>query len=195
MATIFTPYSPMHIDCTIGNPYGAPPPPRSYIQLWISYRSRLSCESVQYIVTLIYTLVCLGEITYLYTSETQEGGGVALGNQVQIRGDNGLYYRYCHLQYGSNTHLVIGQRVDQNTFIGIMGNTGQSFGTHLHLECSTTSEWNCLTFETPGDSLLFGNERGTIVVYDDTPIPPTPTDRKKSKFPWVLYANKLRKNY
>lgn len=26
------------------------------------------------------------------------------------------------------------------------------------------------------------------------PVPPTPTDRKKHKFPWVLYARKLRNN-
>lgn len=120
------------------------------------------------------------------------GYSQALGNQVQILGDNGIYYRYCHMKYGTNTHLTVGQRVDQSTYIGQMGNTGNSTGTHLHLEASTTQSWNCSTFLVPGDSLLFGNTRGTIVIYGGSPEPPTPTDIKKSKFPWVLYSRKLR---
>lgn len=92
-----------------------------------------------------------GEIVYLYTQETHEGSGYSayLGNQVQIRADNGIYYRYCHMLYGSNTHLQVGQRVDQNTYLGKMGNTGQSFGTHLHLEASTQQNWACGTFLVP----------------------------------------------
>lgn len=193
MAEITTPYSPMHINCTIGQPYGNP----RRLYLWSSYWSRLPCKSEQVKQTQIYTLVILGEITYIYRNETHEGSGysVALGNQVQIFGTNGIYYRYCHLQYGSIPNdLQVGDIVDQNTFIGKMGNTGHSFGTHLHLEASTQEAWACGTFLVPGDSLLFGNTRGTIVIFGGyiPPEPPTPTDVKKSKFPWVLYSRKLR---
>lgn len=74
-----------------------------------------------------------------------------------------------------------------------MGNTGNSTGTHLHLEASRTKDWNCSEFVNPCTPLGFPNERGVIVVYDE-PVPqPEITVRKKSNFKWVLYANKLRK--
>lgn len=93
------------------------------------------------------------------------------------------------MKYGTNTHLTVGQRVDQNTYIGKMGNTGNSTGTHLHLEASSTQSWNCATFLTPGDSLLFGNTRGTVVIYGGTPPPPPPHEPGKHKW-WWLYTKK-----
>ena len=57
-----------------------------------------------------------------------------------------------------------------------------------------------------GDVLGFGNVRGTVIVYEGTPVPPEPPEppepepdnpesdiEEKSKFPWVLYADKFRK--
>ena len=53
-----------------------------------------------------------------------------------------------------------------------------------------------------GDALGFGNTRGTVIVYEGTPVPPDPPEppgpdphqaATKSKFPWVLYASKFRK--
>lgn len=76
-----------------------------------------------------------------------------------------------------------------------MGNTGNSTGTHLHLEASTTQAWQCSSFVDPCQPLGFPNERGTIVHWDGTipPEPPTPTERKKTKFPWAVLTNKMRK--
>ena len=73
-----------------------------------------------------------------------------------------------------------------------MGNTGNSTGTHLHLECSTTQNWDCSTFLSPGDILGFGNTRGTIIKYQEK-TPPIPTLNIKNNFKWVLYTNKLRR--
>lgn len=75
-----------------------------------------------------------------------------------------------------------------------MGNTGNSTGTHLHLEASTTQVWQCSSFVDPCQPLGFPNERGTVVKWNGTPPePPTPSfTRKKNKFKWVLYARKLR---
>ena len=56
--------------------------------------------------------------------------------------------------------------------------------------------WNYDTFLNPSIALGIPNERGTIVKYDGTtppPEPPTPTEKIKRKFPFVLYARKLRK--
>lgn len=44
------------------------------------------------------------------------------------------------------------------------------------------------------DYMGFPNELGISVYYDGEPLPPTPAGEiKKSKFKWVLYAEKLRK--
>lgn len=95
--------------------------------------------------------------------------------------------------YGS-INLQVGDSVNLNTIIGKMGNTGNSTGTHLHLEASTTQSWSCSTFVDPCQPLGFPNIRDTIVEWDSTPpTPPTPTSITRKKFPWVLYSKKLRK--
>lgn len=74
----------------------------------------------------------------------------ALGNEVDIQRDgDGLIFRYCHMEFGSNDHINVGQRVDTNTYIGITGDTGNSTGAHLHLECATSVQWTCQTFVNP----------------------------------------------
>ena len=91
---------------------------------------------------------CDGTVVQVVVGVT--GTSPALGNQVLIRRtSDGLYFRYCHLLNGSNNHLVVGQNVNTSTKIGVMGNTGKSFGTHLHFECATTYNWQCTTFLDP----------------------------------------------
>ena len=63
------------------------------------------------------------------------GGG--WGNYVLIRHDNGMYSRYAHLYSG--IPVSEGQRVDENTIIGIIGNTGKADGRHLHFEVQMNS--------------------------------------------------------
>ena len=77
------------------------------------------------------------------------------------------------------------------------GATGNVTGIHLHLEYASTQSWNCNTFLNPADELQIPNEIGTIVKYDGSipPTPPPPFRLKSSHFPWVLYADKLRKKY
>lgn len=59
------------------------------------------------------------------------------GNIVVIKHDNGYYTRYYHLKYKSVT-VKVGQRVEQGDVIGYMGNTGHSFGGHVHFEIRDT---------------------------------------------------------
>lgn len=68
-----------------------------------------------------------------------------------------------------------------------MGNTGNSTGTHLHLECSITQSWQCQNFVNPGDYLGIPNIRGTIVEYNGeiTPNPPPSRDTMNSK-KWLM---------
>lgn len=58
------------------------------------------------------------------------------GNYVCVRGSDGLDYYYCHL---ASRAVSEGQPVRAGDKIGIMGNTGYSFGAHLHFEvrCGT----------------------------------------------------------
>ena len=69
---------------------------------------------------------------------------------IEYRDRNGTYYTaiYAHLsRYGN---IYKGQKVDSNTIIGYMGDTGYAFGVHLHLEMypcrlyidSQCSSWN-----------------------------------------------------
>ena len=92
--------------------------------------------------------VCTGTVVKNITGVT--GRSPALGNECDVQRDgDGYVFRFCHMVNGSNNHLSVGSRVDTNTVIGEVGNTGKSDGAHLHLECSTTVAWNCQTFLSP----------------------------------------------
>ena len=64
---------------------------------------------------------------------TSASGKRTYGNYVKIRHDNGMYTLYAHMKYGS-VSVKVGQRVSRGQEIGYMGNTGYSFGAHLHFE-------------------------------------------------------------
>jgi hypothetical protein len=71
-------------------------------------------------------------------------GTKSWGNYVYIKHPNGMYSRYAHLEKG--IPVKKGQSVDENTVIGIIGNSGNSYGRHLHFEVakkySSTSRIN-----------------------------------------------------
>lgn len=135
--------------------------------------------------------VCAGEVVRVTYDAS------FLGYQILIKDDaTGNYWRYCHMRFAST--LSVGDRVNTGTQVGIMGMTGNATGVHLHLELSTTMAWNYDTFLNPSIALGIPNKRGTIVKYDGSAPPPeppepTPEEKIKRKFPFVLYARKLRK--
>lgn len=55
------------------------------------------------------------------------------GNMVRIDHGNGFQTRYLHLAYGT-VNLNVGDKVKRGEILGYMGNTGYSFGAHLHFE-------------------------------------------------------------
>lgn len=169
--------SPFHDTAMITNPYGAINP--RYSCGWHTGVDIVGLNNLD-----VYS-VSTGIVIDINTNPND-----SLGIYVLIMADNGNYFRYCHLVDGSVV-VSVSQYVTINTKIGIMGATGDVTGPHLHLEYSSTRTWDCSTFLNPCNYLGIPNEDDLLIYY--TPIGPTPSYTKKSKFPWVLYAKKLRK--
>lgn len=74
-------------------------------------------------------------VTNGYGNGQGEGVNWAYGNFVKIINDDGTVCLYAHMEY---TSVKVGQRVSKGQVIGRMGNSGNSFGGHLHWEL-----WSC----------------------------------------------------
>lgn len=59
------------------------------------------------------------------------GWGSGLGNEIEISHGNGIISTYAHL---NSVYVSVGQQVKKGDRIGAMGNTGYSFGCHLHFQ-------------------------------------------------------------
>ena len=126
----------------------------------------------------IYSLV-FGTVVYVFNESGGNGTQPALGNQVMIKSRNkDEYYRFCHLE---SVNVKVGDLVTPLSQIGVMGNTGNSSGVHLHLEITPTMEWK--DFINPAELLGIPNEIGTLVYYDESKIE---TQRKKYKTPFIF---------
>lgn len=61
------------------------------------------------------------------------------GNYVKIKHDNGYYTLYAHGAYNT-VQVKVGQRVSRGQRLMYMGNTGMSYGGHLHWEVRNPSD-------------------------------------------------------
>ena len=73
-----------------------------------------------------------------YGNGQGEGVNWAYGNFVKIINDDGTVCLYAHMEY---TSVKVGQRVSKGQVIGRMGNSGNSFGGHLHWEYWTHNDY------------------------------------------------------
>ncbi len=64
---------------------------------------------------------------------TSTGYSGAYGNMVVIRADDGTEFRYAHILEGG-TLVSLGETVSAGQSIALAGNTGRSYGCHLHFE-------------------------------------------------------------
>lgn len=76
--------------------------------------------------------------------ETRDGlgnmkGSNSYGNYVKVKHDNGYYTLYAHLEKGTLA-VANGQRVAKGQRLGFMGNSGNSYGAHLHFEVRNESD-------------------------------------------------------
>lgn len=99
--------------------------------------------------------------------ETKGGPSGAYGNTVLIAGDDGYYHRYAHMRNPAS--VSAGQRVEAGQAIGVMGNTGNSTGPHLHYEVRQAPK-DERTLLNPAVILGIANEQGAIKVTGNAPV-------------------------
>lgn len=73
-----------------------------------------------------------------YGNGQGEGVNWRYGNFVKIQHDDGTVCLYAHLERAS---VSVGQRVSKGQTLGRMGNSGNSFGAHLHWEYWTKNDY------------------------------------------------------
>lgn len=66
-------------------------------------------------------------------------GSNSYGNYVKVKHDNGYSTLYAHLAKGTVT-VSNGQRVSKGQRLGFMGDSGNSYGAHLHFEIRNESD-------------------------------------------------------
>ncbi len=82
------------------------------------------------------SIVAVKDGTVEYANHSGYGGGYGL--YVVINHGNGVKTYYAHL---SSVHVNTGDYVTQGTVIGLAGNTGYSFGAHLHFGLMINGGW------------------------------------------------------
>ncbi len=100
------------------------------------------------------------------------------GNYVLVKHSNGMYSRYCHMKKG----LLVkkGQEVDENTQLGIIGDSGNTTARHLHFEVQT--DYNSSTRINPTEYL-------TKAIYEE-PVQPTEPDKSVDELANEVIAGK-----
>ena len=89
-----------------------------------------------------------GTVYARYTCTQQHSGSMhtcdGMGTGLIIKGDDGWFYTYAHMQGGSiPSGYTVGAYVSAAATIGRVGTTGNSTGAHLHYSISSNSSpWN-----------------------------------------------------
>ncbi len=88
-----------------------------------------------------------GTVSNIYSCPDNHYGSFGdcggFGTGVIIRGDDGRWYQYAHMQgYSIPSNVYVGAYVTAGTKVGKVGNTGNSSGNHLHFQINTSNAWN-----------------------------------------------------
>ena len=81
-----------------------------------------------------------GKVVMIQTGQKNDKnatGTKSYGNFVKMKHPDGYYTLYAHLK---NVKVKKGQQLKQGQVIGYMGNTGKSYGAHLHFEVRNTKD-------------------------------------------------------
>ena len=143
----------------------------------------------------LVSVVSSGSHGYAYTS-TQEVNFI----------DGTTDYFTILVLHDDNVYSV-GRTVSQGGLLGNTGTTGNVSGDHVHIEAKKgnwegweVNSYNVLCMKNADHIYNLLGVNDTVLVNDGgynwrefSDTPPTPAT-KRSKFPWVLYARKLRNN-
>lgn len=123
-------------------------------------------------------------------------------NKVHVANDE---IKYCRVLVAhSFIAPVLGTHYTQGEEFYITGNYGQSTGEHLHMEVALVDDKSERYWNTGGIGLYKAVHMWDVLFVNDTILlrtgdfnwkefkEPTPYTRRQRKFPWVLYARKLR---
>ena len=77
--------------------------------------------------------VAAGKVIQSNAKKNSAGQYTSYGEQIVIDHQNGLCTQYGHM-YPNSRKVAVGDMVQQGQIIGILGNTGNSSGRHLHFE-------------------------------------------------------------
>lgn len=107
-----------------------------------------------------------GTVTNIWLCGQQHSGSYGdcngYGTGLVIKGDDGRFYKYAHMQAGSiPTNAYRTCRVEAGQIIGKVGTTGNSTGNHLHFGITTGTWYN-------NSGINPANE---TYIYDSTPTP------------------------
>ena len=93
-------------------------------------------RNVGYNTTATIVAIAAGKVTAVKNTVTGVDHARDLeGNYVTIDHGGGIVTKYFHLKYGSiPASARVGATVQKGTVIGVMGNTGDSYGAHLHFQ-------------------------------------------------------------
>lgn len=123
----------------------------------------------------------LGGVVLIAVDGNSSGSGEPAGD-VRIRLEDGSVLRFHHLRY---TFVEPGQVVDAGTSIGECANTGNSFGSHLHLEINVKDSNNAAVKALPAATDLSADLRDPALALDvlGVDICPTYTANRKTVAP------------
>ena len=93
---------------------------------------------------------------------TKIGWDNSYGNYVTVKAPDGKYHWFCHL---SKVTCSVGDKISRTTKIGVMGNTGNSTGKHLHFEIRNSSNKYADTI-SPASYMGIPNKTGTYNTSD-----------------------------
>ena len=113
-----------------------------------------------------------GEVEFVQKGQKQNIGATgnkSYGNFVKIKHKGGYHTLYAHMK---NVFIKLGQKVKRGQTLGYMGNTGNSYGSHLHFEV-----WK-------------KNKRINPTSYINKDLPDNPTVSKNTKNYYKKYRGK-----